>query len=182
MKTQVDHGNSNTLLAAASERLGSDALKSPVAQAGANLASLDVAAADGLRGDVSLLGLDRLLELQLDIGSNRQSSPEFSEPSYPSFIDADLPAPLFHDDDLPAPSFHDDDLPAPLLHDHDFPADLTTVGLAQLLGDGVPQAGGNRCDPGPSPGGSSVVEQLQAAGEHRPVRQRRALEMRKGCG
>lgn len=146
MKTQVDHGNPNTLPAAAGERLGADAVNSLAKQIGSNVASLDVAAADGMGTDVSLLGPDPLLELQLDFSASSQAPAEFSEPSFPSFHDDDLPAPLFHDDDLPAPAFHDDDLPAPLLHDHDLPADLTTASLSQLLGlemsgDALPTVG-----------------------------------------
>ncbi len=146
MEEQVDHSAPGAQPAAPSERLGSDTVKSPVSQIGTNLANLDVAAADGVGADVSLLGLDRLLELQLDIGPDRRGGAEFSEPSYPSFHDDDLPAPIFDDDDLPAPSFHDDDLPAPLLHEHDLPADLTTTGLSQLLsleisGDALPTVG-----------------------------------------
>jgi hypothetical protein len=134
MEERVDHGTPDSQPAAAGERVGSDTVNSPVSQIGTNLANLDVAAADSVRADGSLLGLGRLLELQLDIGANTRESAELSEPAFPSFHDDDLPAPLFHDDDLPAPSFHDDDLPAPLLHEHDLPADLTTVGLSQLLG------------------------------------------------
>lgn len=124
METPVDHSLPGGLVLVASERSGFDGLQPAANQAGTNTASLDVAAADEVRADLTLLGLDRLLELPLD-GSGVFSSPALlSEDSFPSF----------HDDDLPAPSFHDDDLPAPSIHGHDLPADLTTVDLGRLLG------------------------------------------------
>ncbi len=134
MEEHVEHGTPGTQLAQANERSSSDSVTSPAAQIGTNLANLNVAAADGGRADSSLLGLERLLDLPFDLGADTRGQAGFSEPSFPSFDDDDLPAPSFHDDDLPVPVFHDDDLPAPLLHEHDFPADLTAYGLGDLLG------------------------------------------------
>lgn len=124
METPVDPSLPGGLVLVASERSGFDGLQPAANQAGTNTASLDVAAADGVRADLTLLGLDRLLELPLDASGVFSSPALFSEDSFPSF----------HDDDLPAPSFHDDDLPAPSIHGYDLPADLTTVDLGRLLG------------------------------------------------
>lgn len=123
MEPQVDHSAPGMPLVAASERLGSDAVESVANQSYTELANLNAAATDGLRTDFTLLGQDRLLELQLDRGVDLGDPAGLSEDPFPSF----------HEDDLPAPSFHEDDLPAPSIHDDDLPADLTTFGLGQLL-------------------------------------------------
>ena len=111
-----------------------------------NIASLDSDPGAAVRADLSLLGLDHILKLPLDLEFGVGDGDDLQEAAFPSFHDDDLPVPVFHDDDLPAPLFHEDDLPAPSLHAHDFPADLTTVSLAQLLGiqmsgDALPTVG-----------------------------------------
>lgn len=79
-----------------------------------------------VRVDLTLLGLDRLLDLPLDIDNGSRQSGSAPDAAYPTF--------------------DDDDLPVPSIHLYDLPADLTTVGLSPLLnlklsGSGPPTVG-----------------------------------------
>lgn len=114
-------------LAAADQAQAAGVAGTEAIDEGANIASLAAESAASLRPDLSLLELDHLLELPLEIGEKVNGFEAASGAAYPS-ID---------NDDVPTPGINEDDLPVPYLSELDLPADLTSVGLQDLLNLGI---------------------------------------------
>ena len=74
MKERLDDSTSTMQLAAADERQNSDAAATAGDETGVSQASLDAESTESVSVDLTLLGLDHLLKLQLDLGNGLRHS------------------------------------------------------------------------------------------------------------